>query len=87
MSDKTINTPNGPAREPTPTVGVTAELILTAPDEGRLQALTLVAMAITDGRADLYRSTASPWQLRVTQGAETDDAVWRDALKRLIEVY
>lgn len=83
----TINTPAGPAEEPAPPVGIIAELVFTASDEVTLRRLTLAVMAVTDGRASLWRSAAEPWQLRVVQSSTVDDAAWRETLKHLIEMY
>lgn len=63
-----------------------AELILTAPDEATLIKLVMLALAIAEG-APLYRSTAAPWQLRVTKRPEAPDAEWRTSLRHLIEAY
>lgn len=61
------------------------ELVLTAPDEATQRTLAVVVTIVVKG-AHILRSTAAPWQVRVTRG-ELDDAAWRERVKHLIEAY
>lgn len=69
-----------------PAALVDVELIFTCPDEDRLRRLCLAAVAVAEG-AELLRTTRAPWQLRVVRPPAMDDATWRGALIRLIEMH
>jgi hypothetical protein len=62
---------------------ITAELIVTFPDEATLAREALDAAHVAEG-ADLLRSTRPPWQLKARRGRLGVDA-WRDTLVALVE--
>lgn len=61
------------------------ELLFTAPDEETQRSLTLLCIAVVEG-ATILRSTAEPWQVRISRG-RLDDAAWRERVKNLVEAY
>lgn len=74
---------------PAPTPGYAGrsglELVFTCPDEETQRSLAMVVLVVVEG-ATILRSTAAPWQVRVTRGG-LDLADWRRRVKNLIEVY
>jgi hypothetical protein len=74
----------GEEAEMTTTDPITAELIVTLPDEAALIAATFAAAAVAPDAA-LFRSSAAPWQLKASAG-RTDAATWRGRLVSLVEV-